>query len=183
MNKDLSLRSAMAVPACLAVLSCVAAPSRGAAQPGHGQGKDQDNSGVVLKTPSGGFEFSSKAKASAIGLPVYPGAHQVSADSKDNGNLTFNLSRSGKPDVHFLVAKFETEDSVDHVRDFYRKKLGHEVTKYTEKTSDCGMAFEIRKGDKQRKYVQIKTDSGKTQIDLVRIDGVSFSDDDRVDIN
>ena len=145
---------------------------------GLGQGKDQDNSGVVLKTPSGGFEFSGKVKASEIGLPVYPGATQVPEESKNNGNLTFNLSRNGKPDVHFLVAKFETEDSLDQVRDFYKKKLRHEVTKFTEKTSDGGMAFEMRKGEKQRKYVQIKSDSGKTEIDLVRIDGANFSDDD-----
>jgi hypothetical protein len=152
------------------------------AAPHAGQGQDQDNNGVALKTPSGGFDFSGKAKVSEIGLPVYPGARQVSDQNKNNGNLTFNLSRSGKPDVHFLVAKFETGDSVDQVRDFYKKKLGHDVTKFTEKTDDGGMAFEMRKGDKQRKYVQIKTDSGKTEIDLVRIDGVSFSDDDKVDI-
>lgn len=178
MNKHVSFHPARAF-VFLTIVAITGVTARGAGAPrGLHQGKDQDNNGVALKTPSGGFEFSGKVKASEIGLPVYPGAKQVPEESKNNGNLTFNLSRSGKPDVHFLVAKFETQDSVDQVRDFYKKKLGHEVTKFTEKTDDGGMAFEMRKGEKQRKYVQIKSDSGKTEIDLVRIDGVNFSDDD-----
>jgi hypothetical protein len=184
MNKDLSFQPARASFVSLTILTIAAAATSWAAGAPRGlhQGKDQDSSGVVLKTPSGGFEFSGKVKASEIGLPVYPGAKQVPEKEKDNGSLTFNLSRTGKPDFHFLVAKFETQDSVDQVRDFYKKKLGHEVSKFTEKTDDGGMAFEMRKGDQQRKYVQIKTDSGKTEIDLVRIDGVSFSDDDSIEV-
>lgn len=182
MNKDLSFQPARASFVSLTILAIAATTSWGAAPRGLHQGKDQDSSGVVLKTPSGGFEFSGKVKASEIGLPVYPGAKQVPEREKDNGSLTFNLSRTGKPDVHFLVAKFETQDSVDQVRDFYKKKLGHEVSKFTEKTDDGGMAFEMREGDQQRKYVQIKTDSGKTAIDLVRIDGVTFSDDDSIKV-
>ena len=183
MKKENARLAARSLPASFAILILAAITSVSLGAPWRAsQGKDEDDKGVVLKTPSGGFEFSGKVKASEIGLPVYPGAKQVPEESKNNGNLTFNLSRSGKPDVHFLVAKFETEDGVDQVRDFYKKKLGHEVTKFTEKTNDGGIAFEMRKGDKQRKYVQIKSDSGKTEIDLVRIDGVSFSDDDTVDI-
>lgn len=182
MNKDLFFQPARGSLIFLAIL-VLAATTWGAGAPrGFGQGKDQDNNGVVLKTPSGGFEVSGKAKASEIGLPVYPGAMQVPEKDKDNGSLTFNLSRTGKPDVHFLVAKFETQDSVGQVRDFYHKKLGHQVSKFTEKDKDGNMAFELRKGDQQRKYVQIKTDDGRTEIDLVRIDGVNFSGDDNIEI-
>src|SRR5579859_6773666 len=147
MNKDLSFQPARASFVSLTILTiAAAATSWGAgALRGLPQGKNQDSSGVVLKTPSGGFELSGKVKASQIGLPVYPGARQVPEKDKDNGSLTFNLSRNGKPDVHFLVAKFETQDGVDQVRDFYKKKLGHEVTKFTEKTDEGSMAFEMRK--------------------------------------
>jgi hypothetical protein len=168
--------------ALIALFLLIGSQLRAAAPRELSQGKDQDNNGVVLKTPSGGFEVSGKVKASEIGLPVYPGAKQVSEKDQNSGNLTFSLSRQGKPDAHFLVAKLETQDSVDQVRDFYKKKLGHEVTKFTEKDKDGNMVFEMRKGDQQRRYVQIKTDSGRTEIDLVRIDGVTFSGDDNIEV-
>lgn len=182
MNRDAHFKLVKAVLAALSAFIALAAPLWSAARNGLAQRQDQDNNGVILRTPSGGFEVSGKVKASQIGLPVYPGAKQVTDKAKDNGSLTFNLSRTGKPDVHFLVAKFETQDGVDQVRDFYKKKLGRDVTKFTEKTDDGGTAFEMRKGDQQRKYVQIKTKEGGTEIDLVRIDGVSFSDDDHVEV-
>jgi len=169
------------VQVCFAGVLVAAFPVLSVAR-AHGQGKDQDNNGVVLKTPSGGFEVSGKVKASEIGLPVYPGAKQVPESDKNSGNLTFSLSRQGKPDTHFLVAKVETPDSIDQVRDFYKKKLGPEVAKFTEKDKDGNMVFEIRKGDRQRRYVQIKSDRGRTEIDLVRIDGVTFSGDDEIEI-
>lgn len=139
-----------------------------------GQGKEEDEHGVTLKTPSGGFEVSNAVKVSQLALPVYPGAKLV--EDKDQGNLAFVLSRQGKPDVHFLVAKFETQDSIDRVRDFYQKKLGKEVTKFTEKTEDGGMAFEIKRGT-DSKYVQLKSVGGMTEIDLVRLEGVQDTDE------
>jgi hypothetical protein len=138
-----------------------------------GQGKEQDEHGVTLKTPSGGFEVSDTVKTSQIGLPVYRGAKLVTG--KDRGDLAFVLSRQGKADVRFLVAKFETHDSIDQVRDFYQKKLGKEVTKFTEKTEDGGMAFEIKRGA-ESKYVQLKSAGGMTEIDLVCLEGVQDED-------
>lgn len=140
-------------------------------------GKDQDKNGIVLKTPTGGFEVSGSVKAAQTGLPVYPGARPMPGTDKDNGNLTFSLSREGKPDVHFLVAKLETPDSAEQVRDYYKKKLGNRVTKFVEKDKDGNMVFEMKETETRGKYVGIKSREGVTEIDLVRLEGVKFSDD------
>jgi hypothetical protein len=144
---------------------------------GQEQAKDQDQNGIVLKTPSGGFEVSGTVKASQTGLPVYPGAKPMPETDKESGNLTFSLSREGKPDVHFLVAKLETPDSVERVRAFYEKKLGHRVTKFTEKDKDGSMVFEMKISEKRGRFVGIKSHEGMTEIDLVRLDGIEFSGD------
>jgi hypothetical protein len=143
----------------------------------HRQGKDQDSSGIILKTPSGGFEASGTAKASQIGVPMYPGAKPIAESDKDSGNLTFSLSREGKPDVRFLVAKLETPDSVEQVRAFYQKKLGKRVTKFVEKDKDGSMVFEIKLSENSGRFVGIKSHDGMTEIDLVRLEGIKFSDD------
>ncbi|HUI44158.1 MAG TPA: hypothetical protein VL523_19505 [Terriglobia bacterium] len=141
--------------------------------PSQDEGKDQGSS-LVLKTPSAGLEVSGKVKASQIGLPVYPGARDITG--KDRGNLAFNLSRQGKPDAKLLVAKFETADSAAQVRDYYKSKLGGKVTKFTEDSSDGSMSFEMKADNQHGRYVQIKPAEGKTEIDLVRIEGMDLSD-------
>ena len=141
------------------------------------EGKDQDKNGVVLKTPAGGFEVSGKVKASQTGLPIYPGAKPMSETDNDSGNLTFSLSREGKPDVHFLVAKLETPDSVEQVREYYKKKLGSRVTKFVEKDKEGNTVFEMKETENSGKFVGIKSREGKTEIDLVRLEGVKFSND------
>ena len=91
-------------------------------------------------------------------------------------NLAFNLSRQGKPDAKLLVAKFETADSAAQVRDYYKSKLGGKVTKFTEDSSDGSMSFEMKADNQHGRYVQIKPAEGKTEIDLVRIEGMDLSD-------
>jgi len=141
------------------------------------EGKDQDSNGIMVKTPSGGFEVSGTVKASQTGLPVYPGAKPLPDKHKDSGNLTFSLSREGKPDVHFLVAKLETPDSIEQVRAFYEKKLGNRVTKFVEKDKDGSMVIEIKSSENGGKFVGIKSHDGMTEIDLVRLEGINFSGD------
>jgi hypothetical protein len=165
--------SLMAVVALAAAASAWAAPARG----GQDEGKDQDKNGIELKTPSGGFQLSGTVKASETGLPAYPGAKPMQDTDKDSGNLTFSLSREGKPDVHFWVAKLETPDSIDQVRAFYEKKLGKRVTKFVEKDKDGSMVFEMKLSENSGRFVGIKSHGGMTEIDLVRLEGIKFSDD------
>jgi hypothetical protein len=76
------------------------------------------------------------------------------------------------------VGKFETPDGIEKVRDFYQEKLGKDVTKFIEKTDEGGMAFEM-KGKSGSKFVQLKNVSGRTQIDLLRLEGVDVQDEDK----
>jgi hypothetical protein len=141
-----------------------------------GAAQDQDKGELSVKTGSGGVEVTNNVKAREIGLPVYPGATGVSDRDKDGGDLLFSLSRSGKPDVKFVVAKFETPDDIAQVREYYRKKLGSRVTKFTTDDGDRSLAFEMRADDRHAKFVQLKTRDGKTEIDLVRLEGFDISD-------
>lgn len=138
--------------------------------------KEGEKKEILIKTPWGGLEAAATSDASRLRLPVYPGAKFLKDETSDS--LSLDLSIKGKPDVHFLVGKFETPDDIDKVRDFYQKKLGKEVTKFIEKTDEGGMAFEM-KGKSESKFVQLKSVSGRTQIDLLRIEGVEVQDKDK----
>jgi len=138
-----------------------------------GQDSEKKDKEFVIKTPSVALEASQTPDLAHLGLPVYPGAKYVKDESR--GSLDFNLSVSGKPNIHFVVLKFQTPDSKEKVRDFYQKKLGKAVTKFTEKDEDGNMAFEI-KHPKDQRYVGLKSVDGNTEIDLVRVQGVDDND-------
>ena len=131
---------------------------------------------ILIKTPWGGLQAAATPDPSRLRLPIYPGAKFLKDQASDS--LSLDLSVKGKPDVHFLVGKFETPDGIEKVRDFYQKKLGKEVTKFIEKTDEGGMAFEV-KGKSESKFVQLKNVSGRTQIDLLRIEGIDVQDEDK----
>jgi hypothetical protein len=131
---------------------------------------------ILIKTPWGGLKAAATPDPSRLGLPVYPGARFIKDQESDS--FSFDLSIKGKPDVRFIVGKFETPDGIEKVRDFYRKKLGKEVTKFIEKTDEGGMAFEM-KGKSESKFVQLKNVSGRTQIDLLRLEGIDVQDEDK----
>jgi hypothetical protein len=138
--------------------------------------KESEKKEILIKTPWGGLEAAATAEPSRLGLPVYPGARFMKDEGADS--LSFDLSVKGKPDLHFLVGKFETMDGIEKVRDFYRKKLGTDVTKFIVKTDEGGMAFEM-KGKSDSRFVQLKSSSGGTQIDLLRLEGIEIKDTDK----
>lgn len=138
--------------------------------------QDQGNDEISVNTPKGGFDVSGNVKAKEIGLPIYPGATYVSDRDKDGGNLSFSLTRPDKPDVKFVVAKFETTDDIGQVRDFYRKKLGHKVTKFSVEAGSGNLSFEMRADKQHAKFVALKSTGGKTEIELVRLEGFDISD-------
>jgi hypothetical protein len=89
-------------------------------------GEDGKPDNVKISTPLGGINVRSKdVDASTLGLPEYPGAHQLTKD-KDNGN-------DGSVDLHMgfgpwqmrvKVVSYGTPDSQDKVVAFYRNALG-----------------------------------------------------------
>ena len=141
-----------------------------------GDANEGEKKEILIKTPWGGLEASATPDRSRLGLPVYPGARFVKDQKSDS--FSFDLSVNGKPDFRFIVGKFETPDGIEKVRDFYQEKLGKDVTKFIEKTDEGGMAFEM-KGKSGSKFVQLKNVSGRTQIDLLRLEGVDVQDEDK----
>jgi len=124
---------------------------------------------VTVKTPVGDFKIAKEQNVSdfQLGLPVYPGATRVKNPQDDNSvSLAFNLP--DQINLRIAVAKFDTPDPLEKVRQFYKQQLGGEVTSLAETQSSGKTVFEIKYGE-QKKVVSLRPQDGGTRIDLVRI--------------
>jgi len=119
---------------------------------------------VSINTPVGSIEVHHDVNEDSLGLPIYPGARRV----KDKDSATVNLGFGGEEGVQVLVAKFETSDSLESVKAFYKEHLGSEVTKFTDQGLSGKTTFEI-KANGQEKVVAIEGAGSKTLIKLVRV--------------
>lgn len=135
--------------------------------------RDKDKNEILVKTPWGSMEAKVAADTRALNLPVYPGAQLL--NDKDSSPLHADLQFGDKPSIKFVVGKFVTPDSREKVRAFYQKKLGRQVTKFTEKTDDGSTEFEIEHKLDQR-YVALKSRGAMTEIDLVHLAGIESDD-------
>jgi hypothetical protein len=158
----------LSLAAMVVMVFAAAATAQDADQDGKKEPKQ-----LVVKTPSVALAVSDSPDFARLGLPLYPGAKYV--QEKEQNGLDFSLNISGKPNVRFVVAKFRTSDSREQVRAFYQKKIGKQVTKFTEKDEDGDMAFEI-KHPKDQRFVGLKVVDGKTEIQLVRVEGIDDKD-------
>jgi hypothetical protein len=122
------------------------------------------NKEVSINTPVGSIEVHHDVNEDSLSLPIYPGATQV----KDKDSASVNLGFGGEQGMHLLVAKFETPDSLERVKAFYKERLGNEVTKFTDKGSDGKTTFEIKTHDLV-KVVAIEGAGSRTLIKLVRV--------------
>ena len=119
---------------------------------------------VSINMPFGSIEVHHEVNEDSLGLPLYPGATRV----KDKDSATVNLGFGGEASVHVLAAKFETSDSLERVKAFYKERLGSEVSKFTDQGSGAKTTFEI-KSDNQEKIVALEGGGNKTLIQLVRV--------------
>ena len=121
---------------------------------------------VSIKTPVGSFGVATDKDVSeaSLGLPIYPGATRL----QDKGSVSLNFDFPGDEGVRVRVAKFETSDSLEKVKDFYKDRLANEVTKFTQKTAAGKTAFEM-KHDGQEKVVALSPRGSGTLIELVRV--------------
>lgn len=127
-----------------------------------------DRKVVTVKTPMGDLKIAKEQNISdlRLGLPIYPGAIRERVSSKDDSvSVTFNLP--SQVNLRVAVAKFDTPDSIEKVREFYNQQLGGEVTSVRTESSGKTV-FEIKYGE-QDKVVTLKPDDGGTHIELVRI--------------
>jgi hypothetical protein len=93
---------------------------------------------------------------------------------KDKDSAAVNLGFGGEASVQVLAAKFETSDSLERVKAFYKEHLGNEVTKFTDQGSDGKTTFEIKTHNLE-KVVALEGGGSRTLIKLVR---VSFGKDE-----
>jgi len=121
---------------------------------------------VSVRTPVGSLEINKSVNEASLGLPIYPGATRVQ-DNDHEGSV--NMAFGGDKGVRLVVAKFETPDSIEEVRDFYQDRIGSQVTKFREKDDEGKTVFEIKHKDSER-VVALKSVRGGTQIDLVRVE-------------
>jgi hypothetical protein len=124
-----------------------------------GGGKKQ----FAIKTPMGSLDVGGEVDEGRLGLPVYPGATRV---EKEGAKV--DLDFPGEESVRVLVAAFETPDELEKVKDFYKNRLGNEVTKFTQRNHEGKMVFEIKRHD-QDKVVALHVTGLRTRIELVRV--------------
>ena len=117
-----------------------------------------------IKTPVGSLEVHPQASEAALGLPLYPGAKPV----KEEKGATVDFDFANEATLRLVVGKYETPDPLEKVKDFYRERLGDQVTKFTEKSPQGNTVFEM-KSSQVEKVVALKSYGDGTRIELVRI--------------
>ena len=128
-----------------------------------------DRKVVTVKTPVGSFKIAKEQNVSdlQLGLPVYPGATQVT-DSHDDNSVSLSFNLPNEVNLRIAVAKFNTPDPIEKVREFYRQQLGGEVTSITQTDRGGKIVFEMKYGEEE-KVVSLRPHDGGSRIDLVRI--------------
>ena len=119
---------------------------------------------VSINTPVGSIEVHHDVNQDSLGLPIYPGATQV----KDKDSAAVDLGFGGEQSVRVLAARFETSDSFERVKAFYKEHLGSEVTKFTDQGSEGKTTFEIKTHNPE-KVVALEGAGSRTLIQLVRV--------------
>lgn len=124
---------------------------------------------VTVKTPMGNFKIAREQGISDLhlGLPLYPGATSERGSSDENSvSLAFDLPN--ETNLRIAAAKFNTPDALSKVQEFYKERLGREVTSFSQTNRDGKVVFEM-KYNEQDKVVSLAPHDGGTRIDLVRI--------------
>lgn len=119
---------------------------------------------VSIKTPLGSLEVRPEVSEARLGLPFYPGAKPL----KEEGGATVSLDFANQENVRIIAGKFETSDPLEKVKEFYRARLGDQVTKFIEKSPEGKTVFEI-KTSQQEKVVALRSYGDGTRIEMVRV--------------
>jgi hypothetical protein len=119
---------------------------------------------VSIQTPVGSLEVNPNVTESQLGLPIYPGAERV----RDQGSANVNIAIGEEQGVRVVAAKFQTADPLEKVRDYYKQRLGGEVTKFTHKNQDGRTVFENKRPGQER-FVALHGAGPLTLIELVRV--------------
>jgi hypothetical protein len=99
-----------------------------------------------------GITMSADADAKDIGLPLYPGSRKHIDKDSDSPGANFGLWGGGSS-FKLAVLKMESDDSVDKIADYYKKRLA----KYG-KVLDCSHAIPGNSPDKDDKQLTCEDD-------------------------
>ena len=91
-----------------------------------------------------GITMAADADAKDLGLPLYPGSRRHKDKDEDSNGLNFGLWGGGSG-VKLAVIKMESDDSMDKIADYYKKRL----SKYG-KVLDCTHASPSTDKDKDK---------------------------------
>lgn len=150
-----------------------------------------DGKEVTIKTPFGGVEVNKKADVTeaSLGLPIYPEAKPV----KDDHSATVSLGLPGENQLRIIAAKFETPDSLESVRDFYKNRLTAQEGPFTKEAridsdhhdlddrvrgnfmgvdEDGKTVFKVKQRGDER-VVALERKSDGTRIELVRVSKIT----------
>jgi hypothetical protein len=159
--------------------------------------KEKGNKNVDIKTPLGSLQVRNEANPADTGLSVYPGAHrkEKSSDRPDSDNHAANVNISSSMfGVKVVAVEFQTTDSPDKVKTYYRKELskwgkvlecpggsGESVSIHNDDDSDsreltCGKSkgdgktIELKSGTRERQHiVAVKPTDKGTDFGLVYV--------------
>lgn len=99
-----------------------------------------------------GITMAADADAKDIGLPLYPGSRRHIDKDSDSPGVNLGLWGGGSG-FKLAVLKMESDDSMDKVADYYKKKL-----KKFGKVLDCSPATSSGSPDKDAKQLSCEND-------------------------
>jgi len=159
--------------------------------------KQNGNDNVRIATPFGGMQVKTNDSTvlEGMGLPAYPGATLIRKDN-DHGAADVNMN-FGSFHLRVKAASYQTPDSPDKVKAFYRKALGaygdiiecsndksvgepthtaegltcDDNHKHVAIDDDISRKLELKAGSKQHQHiVAIDPNGSGTKIGLVALD-------------
>ena len=168
--------------------------------------KQNGNDNVRIATPFGGMQVKTNDSTvlEGMGLPAYPGATLVKKDN-DHGAADVNMN-FGSFHLRVKAASYQTPDSPEKVKAFYRKALGvygdiiecsndksvgepthtaegltcDDNHKHVAIDDDMSRKLELKAGSKQHQHiVAIDPNEAGTKIGLVALDLPGHSSDDK----
>ena len=142
---------------------------------------------VTVKTPFGAMQVNKGVEVTeaSLGLPIYPDARPA----KDDRSATVSLGLPGKTRLRIVAGQFDSGDSLEKVRDFYRSRLTAEDGAFTiearidsdhhdldDKTTgnftgtdgEGKTVFKL-KGKEDERIVALESRNDGTRIELVRV--------------
>lgn len=113
---------------------------------------------VHIETPAGSMRVQENGfPPESVGIPVYPGAVRMG-----KGAPAFEFESEAGHGFSYVMAEYETPDSVDEVRDFYRKRSPHWIFS----NDDNGQARAESSVDGYKRIIVLHRENGRTYIVL-----------------